>query len=281
MKASVAPMAQAAMATSLDDRVRVALHQRPVGVRRRDRRRSRWRRRSAGRRRSRPRRATCRRSGSRRRRGRAGRTRVDRRDRRRRRRGRGCSSQAVEGAGGDGRRRGRCGSLRVGAGEQDRAARRPASRRRVAIGQARAAARRGDRLLEGAAERRQRSARLGAARCALDRGAPGRVAGRRLEPQVRVVGRRPVDHRVPGAGHVADALERRDRQVAVGRLRRLEDREHLARVVVVLVEDPVDLGQVDRLERPVRRVRHGRPDRRSADSSRRSPYVSGAPQWMW
>ena len=25
----------------------------------------------------------------------------------------------------------------------------------------------------------------------------------------------------------------------------------------------------------------GRPERRSADSSRRSPYVSGAPQWTW
>ena len=49
-----------------------------------------------------------------------------------------------------------------------------------------------------------------------------RLAGRRhivdrgrLEPQVPVVRRGPVDHRVPGARHPGDVLERRDRQVAV------------------------------------------------------------------
>ena len=53
-------------------------------------------------------------------------------------------------------------------------------------------------------------------------------------------------------------------------------------VVVVLGEDRVDLGEVDRLEGPVGRVRDraAGPAQR-AISSRRSPYVSGAPQWTW
>ena len=57
---------------------------------------------------------------------------------------------------------------------------------------------------------------------------PGRSPSGGLEAQVAVVGRGAVDHRVPGAGPLADPLERRDRQVAVGRLGRLEDLEHAA-----------------------------------------------------
>ena len=95
-------------------------------------------------------------------------------------------------------------------------------------------------------------------------GRPVRVDGRglgrrarRLEAQVAVVAGRAVDHRVPGAGQVADPLERRDRQVAVGRLGRLEDLEHAGRIVVELLQDGVHGGEVDRRERLIGRVGHG------------------------
>ena len=81
----------------------------------------------------------------------------------------------------------------------------------------------------------------------------------RLEPQVAVVARRAVDHRVPGAGQLADPLERRDRQVAVRRLGRLEDPEHVLGIVVELLEDRVERGEVDRREPTVRGIRHGPP----------------------
>ena len=91
---------------------------------------------------------------------------------------------------------------------------RPARRCRSSPRHARPARRRG-------ARRTALSADVGIGRC------------RRLEPEVAVVRRRAVDHRVPRPGRLADPLERRDREVAVRGLGRLEDLEHLLRVVVV------------------------------------------------
>src|SRR5258708_6927888 len=43
-----------------------------------------------------------------------------------------------------------------------------------------------------------------------------RSGGLWLEAQVAVIGRRAVDRRVPGTGQLADALERRHREIAIG-----------------------------------------------------------------
>ena len=109
--------------------------------------------------------------------------------------------------------------------------------------------RRPARPCRAAGERRVQAGEVRTPRSAAGRRSrrPGRVAGR-LEPEVAVVRGRAVDHRVPRAGLLADPLERRDRQVAVGRLGRLEDLEHLLGVVVELLEDLVDGGRVDPLE---------------------------------
>ena len=92
-------------------------------------------------------------------------------------------------------------------------------------------------------------------------GLAGRLGG--LEAQVAVVRRRAVDHRVPRAGPLADALERGDRQVAVGGLGRLEDREHARRVVVVA-------------PRGSRRRPRGRPRRTAGRPGRARAGRSGA-----
>ena len=78
-----------------------------------------------------------------------------------------------------------------------------------------------------------------------------------VEAEVAVVGRGPVDRRVPGAGDLADPLQRRDRQVAVGGLGRLEDLEHPGGVVIVVLEDLVEGTHVEALEVRVRRVGYG------------------------
>ena len=80
---------------------------------------------------------------------------------------------------------------------------------------------------------------------------------RRLEPQMAVVARRAVEHRVPGTRLAADPLQRGDRQIPVRLLGLLEDRQHVGRVVVVGLEDAVDEGRVDLLERPEGRIGHG------------------------
>src|SRR4051812_34592479 len=83
----------------------------------------------------------------------------------------------------------------------------------------------------------------------------GRLRG--LEAQVAVVAGGAIDHRVPGSGPLADPLQRGDREVAVRRLRRLEDAEHVARVVVEVLEDRVDRADVDLCEAPVHGIRDG------------------------
>ena len=163
-------------------------------------------------------------------------------------------SQAVERAGPH--RRVEVGRVRgAGALEQDRRpggrgleAVRPSVRRlrrpRPVPARARRARRRG---------RRGRSPRAAGARRPRR---PARVAVGRLEAQVAVVRRRAVDHRVPRAGQLADPLERGDRQVAVGRLGRLEDREHLAPGRGRTRRGSASTSrEVDRRERPVGRVR--------------------------
>ena len=246
MMASVAPIAKRGDRRALDDRERVALEEEPVRAGRRvgavavgDDVAARARRCAAAG-------ATCRRSGSRRRHVRAGRTaaivaivavgprsRID-------------PAQALEGAG-------RVAASRsVGSAAPARSSRirRPGL---AGVLSSRHRRRRLDaRPADGGVERGE-VGRLGRAVRVDGRGLRGRLG--RLEAQVRVVARGPVDHRVPGAGPLADPLERRDRQVAVRGLGRLEDREHLRRVVVVLVEDRVDPGRVDRGERQVRRIR--------------------------
>ena len=75
------------------------------------------------------------------------------------------------------------------------------------------------------------------------------VAARRRHAQLVVEGGRAVDLGVPRPGGMADVLERRHGQVAVGVLGAAKDGQHVARVVALVGQDRVEGRRVDRLER--------------------------------
>ncbi len=78
----------------------------------------------------------------------------------------------------------------------------------------------------------------------------------RLEDEMRVGRGDAVDLAVPGAGRVADVLQRGNRQVAVGSLCLIEDGEQSVRVVIVGREDALEWAQVDGQPRVERLVCH-------------------------